>query len=60
LISFLNSKTDPDFAIFSFKIPSEPEEVPMDKVVHLFEVFKTIFYLKFFELRKYLFRSNGV
>jgi hypothetical protein len=32
----------------------------MDKVVHLFEILTTIFYFKFFELRKVLFVSVEV
>jgi hypothetical protein len=36
-------------------MPSEYKEVSMEKVVHLFEIFKTIFYFKFFELEKDLF-----
>jgi hypothetical protein len=30
----------------------------MEKVVHLFEIVKTIFYFKFSKLRKVLFGSN--
>jgi hypothetical protein len=37
------------------KIDSESEEVSMEKVVHLFESFKTIFYIKFFGLGKAIF-----
>jgi hypothetical protein len=32
----------------------------MEKVVHLFEIFKTIFYSKFLELRKILFGAIKV
>jgi hypothetical protein len=42
------------------EIHSESEEVYMDKVVHLFEIFKTIFYFKFLELGKANFRSIKV
>jgi hypothetical protein len=48
------------FPEFSFQIPSEYEEVSMDKVVHHFEIFKTIFYFKFLELRKVKFGSIKV
>jgi hypothetical protein len=37
---------------FSFEIHFESEEVSMKKVAHLFEIFKTIFYFKFFRLGK--------
>jgi hypothetical protein len=40
---------------FSFKILSESEEVSMEEVVHLFEIFKTIFYFQFLKLRKVAF-----
>jgi hypothetical protein len=37
------------------KIHSESEDVSMDKVVHLFESFKTKFYFKIFRLGKVVF-----
>jgi hypothetical protein len=55
LINFLKSKTAFDFPKFLFKIISESEVVSMEKVVHLFEIFKTIFYLKILELMKDIF-----
>jgi hypothetical protein len=45
---------------FSFQIPSESKEDFMRKVVHLLDIFKTIFYLKFLELGKIKFRSIKV
>jgi hypothetical protein len=36
-----------NFPEFSFQSPSESEKVSMEKFVHLFEIFKTIFYLIF-------------
>jgi hypothetical protein len=53
----LNSRPR-EFSEFSFKIPSESEEVSMGKVVHLFEIFPTIFYFQFSELGKGLFGSK--
>jgi hypothetical protein len=52
----LNSRPR-DFAEFSFQISYESEEVSMDKVVHIFEIFKTIFYFNFLELKKVPFGS---
>jgi hypothetical protein len=46
-----------EFSEFLFKIPSESEEVSIEKVVHIFEIFKTIFYFKILELRKVNFGS---
>jgi hypothetical protein len=60
LINFLNSKIDLDYPKFLFKIPSESKGVSMEKVVHLFEIFKTVFYLKFYEQERVLFGSNEV
>jgi hypothetical protein len=51
----LNSKPRKFFE-FSFEIHSESEEVSIEKVVHLFETFKTIFYFKFFLARGSTFR----
>jgi hypothetical protein len=50
----LNSKPR-DFPEFSFQIPSQSEEVSIEKVVNLFDTFKTIFYFKNFELGKVIF-----
>jgi hypothetical protein len=49
----LNSKPR-SFSKFSFEIHSESEGVSMEKVVHLFVIFKPIFNLKNFELGKVL------
>jgi hypothetical protein len=46
-----------NFPKFSFQIPSESEEVSIEKVVHLFKILKSIFYFKFLELRKVKFGS---
>jgi hypothetical protein len=46
-----------EFSEFSFKIPSKSEEVSIEKVVHIFDIFKTIFYFKILELRKVNFGS---
>jgi hypothetical protein len=54
----MNSKPR-EFLEFLFQIPSESEEVCMEKVVHPFEIFKTIFF-KFLELRKVNFGSVNV
>jgi hypothetical protein len=43
------------FSEFSFKIHLEFEEVPIQKVVPLFKLFKAIFYFKNFEPGKVLF-----
>jgi hypothetical protein len=51
LINFLKLKTDLDFPNLK-KIHFEYEEVSMDKVVHFFKSFKTIFYFKNLELGK--------
>jgi hypothetical protein len=59
-IKFLNSKTDIEFPIFSFEIHFESLEVPIEEVVTFFKTFSTIFYFKFFELRKVLFESVKV
>jgi hypothetical protein len=32
----------------------------MERVIHLFDIFKTIFYFKFSKLKKVLFGSNEV
>jgi hypothetical protein len=40
---------------FSFEIHFESKEVSMEKVVHLSESFKIIFYFKFFGLWKAIF-----
>jgi hypothetical protein len=42
------------------EIHSEYEEVSMEKVVHLFESFKNIFYFKKFGLGKAIFESVKV
>jgi hypothetical protein len=42
---------------FSFEIHFESKEASMDKVFHLFEIFKAIFYSKFLELRNVKFGS---
>jgi hypothetical protein len=55
----LNSKPK-DSPDFSFKIPSESEEVYMEKIIHLFEIFKTIFYFNFFGLGKALVGAGKV
>jgi hypothetical protein len=48
-----------NFSEFLFKIPSEFEVVHIEKIVHVFEIFKTIFYFKIMELeRSFLNRSN--
>jgi hypothetical protein len=46
-----------DILDFVFEIHFESEETSMEKVVHLSQIFKTIFYSKFLELRKVNFRS---
>jgi hypothetical protein len=38
------------FLDFSFKIHFESEEVSMDKIVHLFKIFRNIFYFNFSEI----------
>jgi hypothetical protein len=45
-----------------FELPIHPEygKVTMEKVVHLFEIIKTIFCLKFLEPRKVLFEAVKV
>jgi hypothetical protein len=48
------------FFDFSLKIHLESKEVSIEKVVSLFKPFKIIFYSKFFEVKKVLFRSNKV
>jgi hypothetical protein len=60
LINFLKLKIDLDFPKFLFKIPSESEGVSMDKIVHICEIFKKIFYFKFLELGKAIFGSVEV
>jgi hypothetical protein len=40
-----------------FEIHSEYEVASMEKVIHLFKIFKTIFLFKFFELRKAIFEA---
>jgi hypothetical protein len=45
---------------FSFEIHSESEEASMEKVVHLFEIFKTIILLKKFEIGKAIFEVNKI
>jgi hypothetical protein len=49
-----------DFSDFSFESHSESVEASMEKVVHLFKIFKIIFYSKFLELGKVKFRSVKV
>jgi hypothetical protein len=49
-----------EFPDFYIQIHFESEEVSMEKVVHIFETFKTIFYFKNFEPGKVLFGSNQV
>jgi hypothetical protein len=41
------------FSEFLFQINSESEEISMEKVVHLSEIFETIFCFNFSELGKY-------
>jgi hypothetical protein len=48
------------FSYFSFKIHFESKEVSMEKVVPLFNPFKTIFYFNFYEQGKVLFESIKV
>jgi hypothetical protein len=57
LYLILSNSKPRHFPEFSFQIPFESEEVSMEKVVHLFEIFKTMFYFKFLELRKVKFES---
>jgi hypothetical protein len=59
ILNFSNSKPR-SFSKFSIEIYSESEEVSMEKVVHPSESFKTIFYYKFFGLKKAIFGSVKV
>jgi hypothetical protein len=44
--------THRNFSEFLLQIHSESEEISMEKVVHLFEIFKTIFCFNFSKLKE--------
>jgi hypothetical protein len=60
LYNFLEPNLELESPNFYFKLQLESEDVSMEKVVHHFDIFKNIFYFKFFEFGNILFESVKV